>query len=361
MTGNTSNQGKSVCKDTLRVAIYQCGSNDGVPYSKPDNLEHLKEALTQAAAKSPSASADLVVFPELFLCGYNLSKNEMLKNAEDGTNGPSVTYVKQLCKKLGVACCYGFAAISNDSSTNDGRIKCYCASNLIDGCGELLQTYYKTHLWGPEEKDKFDCGDTLNTPVALKIPRSRMKETTTTTVNITSINTNNTNHNGITKSKSIGSHNDSDIDNTTLVWKVSQLICYDMEFPENARQLALAGADIILCPTANPEPSYFVNDTIIPCRAAENHVYIVYSNHAGGRSGIENGLEFCGKSVIAGCFPFGKSDKRIPVSYSINQTLKKDFVGLSPVFELEKLDRKLLDLNNGDYIRDRRPEIYTLH
>ena len=340
MTDTTSNHGIAVCKDTLRVAIYQCGSNNGVPYSKPDNLENLKEALTQAATKSPSASADLVVFPELFLSGYNLSKQEMLKNAEDGTNGPSVTYVQQLCKELGVACCYGFAAVINGPSSKGGRIKCFCASNLIDGYGELLQTYYKTHLWGPEEHDKFDCGDKLNTIVELKIPRLWKKEMTTT---------------------ALDTNNEGDIDNTTLVWKIGQLICYDVEFPENARQHALAGADIILCPTANPEPSSFINNTIIPCRAAENHVYIVYSNHAGGHSGIENGLEFSGESVIAGCFPFGKSDNRIPVSYSINETLKKDFVGLSPVFELEKLDRKLLDLANGDYMRDRRPEIYTLH
>ena len=176
MTEYTNSYGRTDSKDILRVAIYQCGSKDGVPYSKSENLERLTEGLTKAATKSPSAVADIVVFPELFLCGYNLSKNEIRQNAEDGANGPSVMYVKQVCKKLGVACCYGFVAVKNEPSKDNGCAQYYNASNLIDGYGELLQTYHKTHLWGPEEKEKFDPGDKLAKPVELKISRAWKKE-----------------------------------------------------------------------------------------------------------------------------------------------------------------------------------------
>ena len=36
------------------------------------------------------------------------------------------------------------------------------------------------------------------------------------------------------------------------------LICYDVEFPENVRALALAGADLVLVPTALMAPYDFV-------------------------------------------------------------------------------------------------------
>jgi predicted amidohydrolase len=33
-------------------------------------------------------------------------------------------------------------------------------------------------------------------------------------------------------------------------WRVGMLICYDVEFPENTRELALRGTDLIVVPTA---------------------------------------------------------------------------------------------------------------
>ena len=55
-------------------------------------------------------------------------------------------------------------------------------------------------------------------------------------------------------------------------WRLGMLICYDVEFPENARQLALAGADLIAAPTANMIPYDVVATTIVPARAFENQV-----------------------------------------------------------------------------------------
>jgi len=78
--------------------------------------------------------------------------------------------------------------------------------------------------------------------------------------------------------------------------KIGVLICYDIEFPEPARRLALAGADIILIPTAVMEPYDQVARHVIPARAYENQVYIAYANH----SGAENGLGYIGLSSICG-------------------------------------------------------------
>lgn len=55
----------------------------------------------------------------------------------------------------------------------------------------------------------------------------------------------------------------------TDIGKVGILICWDMQFPEAARILALSGADIIICPTWGWENKYGI------CRAYENGIYVV--------------------------------------------------------------------------------------
>jgi len=79
-------------------------------------------------------------------------------------------------------------------------------------------------------------------------------------------------------------------------FKIALLICYDIEFPEPARRLALAGADIILVPTAQMEPYEQVARFVIPARAYENQVYLAYANHAGN----DDGLNYIGLSSICG-------------------------------------------------------------
>jgi predicted amidohydrolase len=75
------------------------------------------------------------------------------------------------------------------------------------------------------------------------------------------------------------------------------LICYDVEFPELVRHLALAGADAVLAPTAQPDTpdAPFIAGKVVPVRAFENGIAIVYADHAGadGRFG------YAGRSCIA--------------------------------------------------------------
>lgn len=74
------------------------------------------------------------------------------------------------------------------------------------------------------------------------------------------------------------------------------LICYDVEFPEHVRALAQKGAEIILVPTANMMPFVNVSEILVPSRAAENGVSIVYANYCGP----EGDLTYTGLSVICG-------------------------------------------------------------
>jgi predicted amidohydrolase len=64
--------------------------------------------------------------------------------------------------------------------------------------------------------------------------------------------------------------------------KVGCLICYDVEFPENVRRLASAGADLIAVPTALPKgaPSEFIARHTIRARAFESQVFVAYADNA---------------------------------------------------------------------------------
>jgi predicted amidohydrolase len=73
---------------------------------------------------------------------------------------------------------------------------------------------------------------------------------------------------------------------------VGILICWDIEFPEPARGLALHGAELIIVPTANCDA--FINFKTVPVRCRENQVHIAYVNWIGK----VNNLEFNGGSVI---------------------------------------------------------------
>ena len=84
--------------------------------------------------------------------------------------------------------------------------------------------------------------------------------------------------------------------------RLGMLICYDVEFPENVRRLALAGADLVVVPTALPKGSSgtFIANHMIQVRAFENQVFVAYINHCGA----DDHFTYAGLSRIAA--PDGK-------------------------------------------------------
>jgi len=82
--------------------------------------------------------------------------------------------------------------------------------------------------------------------------------------------------------------------------KLGMLICWDRHFPENWRQLSLAGADIIMVPSAVPRNDLDTIEFVTRTRAFENSLYAVMSC----RPNIEDGLEYTGSSMIVD--PYGK-------------------------------------------------------
>ena len=72
--------------------------------------------------------------------------------------------------------------------------------------------------------------------------------------------------------------------------KVGLEICYDAFFPEVARELALAGAELLVNVSASPVTSRRLFERLLPARAVENGLPVVYVN----RVGVEDGLVFGG-------------------------------------------------------------------
>jgi predicted amidohydrolase len=67
---------------------------------------------------------------------------------------------------------------------------------------------------------------------------------------------------------------------------IAMVICYECEFPEIVRSVALGGADVVLVATAGGKDWEQVPKFVIPSRAHENGVFMVYANYCGSVSAM---------------------------------------------------------------------------
>ncbi len=99
----------------------------------------------------------------------------------------------------------------------------------------------------------------------------------------------------------------------TSAGKLGVLVCWDQWYPEGARLMALAGADLLLYPTAigwNPQDDAAEQArqreawlTIQRAHAVANGLHVLVANrvgHEGDPSGVSPGQTFWGTSFIAG-------------------------------------------------------------
>jgi N-carbamoylputrescine amidase len=100
----------------------------------------------------------------------------------------------------------------------------------------------------------------------------------------------------------------------TSVGRLGVLVCWDQWYPEAARLMALAGADILIYPTAiGWDPNDTVEEqgrqrdawiTIQRSHAVANGIPVVSVNRVGFEAapdGHGNGIRFWGSSFVAGC------------------------------------------------------------
>lgn len=78
----------------------------------------------------------------------------------------------------------------------------------------------------------------------------------------------------------------------TSFGRMGILVCYDGEFPETARSLALDGAKLICMCAANMSPYEDYHFLYMRTRAMENRAYTLYCNYVGD----EKRFHYCGQS-----------------------------------------------------------------
>lgn len=214
----------------LRLALLQCKS---IPVDVGANLQRLDRACGDAAA----AGAQLLITPEMFLTGYNIGPLGVAALAER-SGGARVQAVAAMARRHGIAILFGHPEL------DDGGLIFNTAVG-VDASGRLLGTYRKTHLFGDLDRSLFSAGT--------------------------------------------GAEPLFDLHG----WKLGMLICFDVEFPENTRRLALQGADLIVVPTANMEGFDFVAEHLVPTRAYENQVFVAYANYCGKEADLVYGGLSC--------------------------------------------------------------------
>lgn len=191
--------------------------------------------LDQALAGLGAGTVDVLVCPELFLSGYRVN-DEIIKYSEHST-GPFFQAVAKLAKTWKTAIIYGYP-----EATPQGR---YNSALCVSADGEMLANHRKLGLSGDYEKVYFQAGN--------QFAMFEMKG-----------------------------------------YKLAIGICYDVEFPENIRACTQQGAEVVVVPTALVERWSFVARKMIPTRAFENGIFLLYANFAGE----ENGSRYLGESRI---------------------------------------------------------------
>lgn len=213
--------------NTLTVALLQllpAGSMDG-------NLEKGENACRRAKAMG----ADIALFPEMWLTGYSFppegASAEELRAWEGQAapaDGPFVRHFSRLARELDMA--IGITLLEQYHPRPRNTL---C---LLDRQGRRVLTYAKAHTCDFGDEKLLTPGDAF--PVA-------------------------------------------ELDTAAGPVRVGAMICYDREFPESARLLMLAGAELILVPNACPmEPNRLAQ---LKARAFENMVGIAMANYPYGQ------------------------------------------------------------------------------
>lgn len=216
---------------SLRVAVAQA------PAVSCDIAANVQTAL-RLLESANAEGAKLVVFPELFLCGYNLTAiSESRKRCTVEVDSEVLAVLGRCCKTLNLTAIIGACVRHARGVAN--------AALVFDSLGQISNVYEKVNLWAGERE--------------IFVPGKKLSMI--------------------------------EVDS----FRVGMAICYDAGFPEHMRALALAQADLIVCPSAfrlgEEQRRYRM---YFPMRALENTVYVAVAN----LTGSQESFPFFGESAI---------------------------------------------------------------
>ncbi len=287
----------------LRFAIFQSERPVGTNRAISDNIVRLAEAVNEAK----QFDAHLISFPELYLSGYTMTP-DVIKEMAESVDGKSITRVMEIAQETGMSIICPYA----EKSESSGKTLYYDSIAFIGSDGTLLHNYRKTHLFGQAERHNYSFG------------YENVEEDPYVVCRV----------------------ND---------FPIGVLNCYEAEFFELSRILALKGAKLIAIPTA---ADYFYNlpdgertsipypdisRTLIPAHSLENHCFISYCNRSGSETVGLGTWQYRGNSVI--CGPHGDIliAARNEDTLMVADIVPGDYCATHP---------------EGAYLRNRRPELY---
>ena len=179
----------------LRAAVFQGAAATG---NVPANVAHV----TAELAVAQESGVDLLLFPELFLHGYDAT-HEQLQQIALPQDAPALRAIGAAAANAGV--CVGIPYCER-CPVNATRL--YNSMAVFDATGAMVRNYRKVNLWGAWEARVFERGEPGQfAPFDLTL-RSKVRV------------------------------------------RCGCLICFDIEFPEPSRSLAMQGAELLLVPTA---------------------------------------------------------------------------------------------------------------
>lgn len=284
----------------LRLGVYQAQADYG-PGASAKNMDRLEKAARAAKKRG----VQLLSFPELYVPGYTLSPEEAKKVAEY-KDGPSISRAMALAKELHMAMLVPYA----EKADSAAGTKYFDSIAVISETGALITSYRKTHLYGQQERDNWSFGS--EPPPVFRV----------------------------------------------FGFPVGVLNCYENEFPELSRLLALKGAKLIVGPTAadcyytlpngqrSAVPYPDVSTLLLPAFAYANNVFFAYSNRAGYEKRGNDEWHYRGNSIIIG--PHG--DILVQAMHQQDTMLIADCIPTK--YGLTHPAPKY------NYLRDRRPGMY---
>jgi predicted amidohydrolase len=243
---------------------------------------------TKAIRSAVEAGAKVIVLPELATSGYVFESPAEAETLAIGLTDPAIERWRAELADSDAVLVAGFCERGPDGVLFNSAV-------VLDA-GGVRAVYRKTHLWD-EERSAFTPGS--EPPPVVDTPHGR----------------------------------------------IGVLICYDLEFPEMPRSLALQGADLIAVPTNWPllerPPGEHAPEVIAAMAAARaSRVFVVCCD----RTGEERGVQFtAGTSII-------DHDGWIRAETSDAGLLVADL-------PLELARDKRIGTQN-DVLADRRPDLY---
>lgn len=204
----------------IKIALLQITGTDRAD----DNL--IKG--TEYCRRAKAMDADIILFPEMFSCGYSIPENiGRLKSMAVPAEGEFVRNFQKLAEELNTA--VGITILEQHDPLPRNTI---C---LFDRHGRLQYRYSKVHTCAFGDEIRLDAGDDFYV---------------------------------------------SELDTEQGSIKVGSMICFDREFPESARILMLKGAELILVPNACPMELNRLSQ--LRGRAYENMTAIATCNYPAG-------------------------------------------------------------------------------